>query len=67
MHDQLLTDSNQTVVFFVEVAGKRFGPFPNETIAGMQLATSLPLTENEKMSARIVPSTTDGKQILLEN
>lgn len=68
MHDsQLLTDSDNKVVYYVVAAGKRFGPYPNEAIAGVQLATNLPLTESEKMSAQIIPSTQDGKQILLES
>lgn len=64
--EQLLNNDGDQVVYYVEAGGKRFGPFQTDTIAGVQLAT-LPLTESEKISARIVPSTMDGKQILMES
>jgi len=62
---KILNDNNNQVVYYVEAGGKRFGPFLSDTIAGAQLGV-LPLTEDERMTARIVPSTTDGKQILME-
>lgn len=63
MNNQLL-DNDQQLVFFIKVGSKQFGPYHSDILAQAQIHT-LPLTEDEKRIAEVVPSTHDGKQLLL--
>ena len=66
MEQTILTSDYNQVVYYIQVNGKKYGPYPSNTVAGTMIH-SLPLTESEKAAARIVPTTTNGQQILMES